>query len=306
MKFYNLTIYYDKINSNIIMLGYHVNIIKKSFQKSIELAHKNSKIDAFQLFVRNPRALKIVEYNEKEASLCKSYVEKNNFFLVVHATYLLNSATKDDFEHKINSSINDLIYAEKIGAIGSIFHVGKYLKQSPQQGIENMYHFISTVIEKLQLLDSKSIYILETCAKCGTELLSDLEEFGNFYHRFTDKQKENFKICIDTCHVFSANYSLKSEKNAISFIDIVDKFIGWKNVIVIHLNDSKKDCGCCVDRHENLCKGYIGKDDESGFKYFVNHCYELKIPLILETPHEDHDIYDIHNGEIEKIKTWLR
>lgn len=287
------------------MIGYHVNIVKKSYKKSVELAHINSNINAFQLFVKNPRSLKIVDYKESEAIQCKKYIIENNFFLVSHATYLLNSATKDNFDKKVDCALNDLIYAEKIGAVGSVFHVGKHLKQTPEQGIENMFIFISTVIQKLQELNSPSIYILETCAKCGTELLSDLEDFGKFYHRFTLDQKKNLKICIDTCHVFSAGYSLKSEFDAISFIDIVDTNIGWSNVLMIHLNDSKKDCGCSVDRHENLCKGFIGKDDISGFKYFVNYCYDLKIPLILETPHDITNMYEIYNEEIEKIKGWL-
>lgn len=287
------------------MIGYHVNIVKKSYKKSIELAHVNSNISAFQLFVKNPRSMKIVDYKEDEATLCKKYVIENNFFLVSHATYLLNSATKDDFDKKVECALNDLIYAEKIGGVGSVFHVGKHLKKTPEEGIENMFIFISTVIEKLQELNSSSIYILETCAKCGTELLSDLEDFGKFYHRFTHDQKKNLKICIDTCHVFSAGYSLKSESDAITFIDIVETHIGWTNVLMIHLNDSKKDCGCGVDRHENLCKGCIGKDDDSGFKYFVNHCYDKNIPLILETPHDDTNIYEIYNDEIRKIKAWL-
>jgi deoxyribonuclease-4 len=201
--------------------------------------------------------------------------------------------------------MNDLLYAEKVGAVGSVFHVGKHLKQSVEEGIENMYQFISTVIEQLQNVNSKSIYILETCAACGTELLSDLKDFGQFYHRFTEKQKENLKICIDTCHVFSAGYSLKSESDAIHFTEIVENHIGWKNVILIHLNDSKKDCGCHVDRHENLCMGCIGKEDDSGFRFFVKYCYSLKIPLVLETPHDDHNMYEIYEEELNKIKNWL-
>ena len=288
------------------MIGYHVPIIKKSFKKSIEEPHKKSNINAFQLFVRNPRALKIVEYKEKEAEECKKYVIENNLFLVSHATYLLNSATTDNFNDKINSALNDLIYAEKIGAVGSVFHVGKHLKQTVDQGIEHMYTFISLVISKLQEMNSKSIYILETCAACGTELLSDLIDFGKFFHRFTDKQKENLKICIDTCHVFSAGYSLKSENDSKNFIDLIDINIGWNNVILIHLNDSKKDCGCHVDRHENLCKGCIGKDDDSGLKFFVRHCYDLKIPMVLETPHDDNNIYEIYGEELNKINEWLK
>jgi deoxyribonuclease-4 len=287
------------------MIGYHVPIIKKSFKKSVEEPHKISKINAFQLFARNPRQLKIVEYKEKEASECKKYIEDNNLFLVSHATYLLNSATIDNWENKIESALNDLIYAEKIGAKGSVFHVGKHLKQTPEEGTEIMFKFISEVIQKLQDMNSQSIYILETCASCGTELLSDLKDFGNFYHRFNDKQKENLKICIDTCHVFSAGYSLKSETDSIKFIELVEKYIGWSNVLVIHLNDSKKDVGCCVDRHENLCVGCIGKTDESGLRYFVKHCYSLKIPLILETPHDDNNMYEIYQKDLQKVNEWI-
>lgn len=287
------------------MIGYHVPLIKKSFRKSVEEPHNKSHINAFQIFVRSPMQLKLVEYKEKEAEECKKYVRDNNLFLVSHATYLLNSATTDKWEDKILSAMNDLIYAEKIGAIGSVFHVGKHLKQTVNEGIEIMFNFIASVIERLQNMNSKSIYILETCAACGTELLADLKDFGDFYNRFSDKQKENLKICIDTCHVFSAGYSLKSEMDSINFIEIVTDFIGWDNVVLIHLNDSKKDCGCHVDRHANLCQGCIGKDDESGFKFFVKHCFNLKIPMILETPHDDNNMYEIYGSELEKIRFWI-
>jgi deoxyribonuclease-4 len=286
------------------LIGYHIPK-NKTFKESIEEPYKISNINAFQIFVRNPRQLKIVEYKEKEAEECKKYVIEKNLFLVSHATYLLNSATRDNWENKIESALNDLIYSEKIGAIGSVFHVGKYLKQSVEEGIENMFEFISTVIQRLQEINSKSIYILETCASCGTELLADLKDFGDFYHRFNEKYKENLKICIDTCHVFSAGYSLKSRLDSVLFIDYVEENIGWNNVVLIHLNDSKKDTGCHVDRHENLCKGCIGKDSDAGFKYFVNYCVSKNIPLILETPHNNYDMYEIYNEELKKIYGWI-
>lgn len=287
------------------MIGYHVPIIKKSFKKSIEEPHIKSKINAFQLFLRNPRQLKLVEYKEKEAQECKNYVNAHNLFLVSHATYLLNSATREKWDDKISSALNDLVYAEKAGAVGSVFHVGKHLKQTVEEGTQNMYEFICEVIEKLQTMNCKSIYILETSAGCGTELLCNIDDLGQFYHRFSDKQKENLKICIDTCHVFSSGYSLKSENDCNIFTNVVEDSIGWSNVILIHLNDSKKDCGCRVDRHENLCMGCISKNDEDGLKYFVKHCYSLKIPLVLETPHDDDNMYEIRDRELEKIKEWI-
>ena len=280
------------------MIGYHV-AKNKTFKKSIEIPHKQSHINAFQIFLRSPLQIKLVEYKEKEAEECKKYVVDNNLFLVSHATYLLNSATKDNWENKIKSSLNDLIYAEKVGAVGSVFHVGKHLKQTIEEGVNNMYEFISEVIAELQNINCPSIYILETSAACGTELLSNMKDLGNFYHRFTNKQKQNLKICIDTCHVFSAGYSLKTQQDSIDFIQLIEETIQWSNVILIHLNDSKKDCGCHVDRHENLCMGCIGKYDESGFSFFVNYCYNLNIPLILETPGVN------INHDLGKIEGWL-
>ena len=287
------------------MIGYHVPIIKSSFKISIENAHKNSNINAFQLFIKNPRQSALVTYDEKKIYECKNYILENNLFLVIHGSYLLNSATRDNFDNKIKSAMNELIYSEKIGSIGTVFHVGKHLKQSEKIGTDIMYEFISTVINELQEMNSKSIYILETCAGQGTELLMDLKDFGNFYHRFSKTHQNNLKICIDTCHVFSSGYSLKSKKDAEKFIDIVENYIKWENVVLIHLNDSKKDVGCRVDRHENLCKGCICKDDDTGLQYFVKFCYNRNIPIILETPYDTHNMYEIYNNELEQIHNWL-
>jgi deoxyribonuclease IV len=284
------------------MFGYHVSIVKKSFKKSIENSHKTSNINAFQIFISSPLQLKIVNHDENDAIECKKYIEDNNLFLVSHASYLINSANKDKWEHKINVTLSDLLYAEKIGALGSVFHVGKYLNKTVEEGIQNMFDFISTIIHRLQSENSKSIYILETPAACGTELLSDIKDLGTFFNKFSKKQKENLKICIDTCHVFSAGYSLQSKNEAKQFIKLVEEFIGWNNVVLIHLNDSKKECGCHVDRHENLCHGCIGKNDETGMEFFVKHCFNKNIPFILETP-DEFDKY--HSQELEKIRSWI-
>ena len=284
------------------MFGYHTNILNKSFKKSIENAYKISNINAFQIFISSPLQLKLPKHDEEDIIECKEYVNKNNFFLVSHATYLLNTGTKDKFKYKVEVALGDLLCAEKIGAVGSIFHTGKHLKLPIDECVQNMFEFISVVIEELKKINSKSIFILETSSASGTELLSNMEDFGEFYHKFSKKQQENLKVCIDTCHVFSAGYSLKSKSDVQKYIKTVDKYIGWNNVLLIHLNDSKKDCGCHVDRHENLCIGCIGKDDETGFQHFVKYCVSKNIPLILETP-DDEDKY--HSKELEQIKKWL-
>ena len=52
-------------------------------------------------------------------------------------------------------------------------------------------------------------------------------------------------------------------------------------VKVLHLNDSKKELGSRVDRHDHIGRGMIGLE---GFKPFVRDKAFKKIPKILETP----------------------
>ena len=58
------------------MYGYHVPISGKTFLQSISDAKNTSNINSFQIFVRNPRQLKIVEFKEKESQECKKYVKQ--------------------------------------------------------------------------------------------------------------------------------------------------------------------------------------------------------------------------------------
>ena len=283
------------------MFGFHASLNSKSFKDCIELNHNLYNIKAFQIFVRNPRQSKIIKINEKKANDCKKYILDNNIFLVSHGSYIINSANIDNWEHNIESTINELMYSEQIGALGSVFHVGKHLKLSVEEGENNMFEFISIVIEKLQNDIINSLYILETSAGQGTELLSNIISLGKFYNRFSEKQKESLKICIDTCHVFSAGYSLKSCDDAQNFINLIQENIGWENIALLHLNDSLKDCNCKVDRHHNLGEGFISKDDESGLKTICKHCHINKIPIILETPHDHFK----RVNELKKINDWI-
>ena len=61
----------------------------------------------------------------------------------------------------------------------------------------------------------------------------------------------------------------------------VDATVGFDRVKVLHLNDSKKELGSRVDRHEHIGKGHIGLD---GFRPFVRDKRWKGVPKILETP----------------------
>lgn len=293
-------------NSNF-NIGFHISISKKKFKKSIEHYHNNCNINAFQCFLNTPMQKKIFSIDDNELLITKNYVTDNNLFLVCHSPYVINIATPE--EDLINSNIeyviNELILIEKMGGAGSIYHVGKSVKTNPNDGFNLMFNFIKKVISKMIDLNIKSYFILETGAGCGTELCCDINKLAEMFHLFSDTEKKYIKFCIDTCHIFSAGYNIHDNNGVIDFINSFENIIGWNNVICIHLNDSKNKCGSRVDRHENFNKGFISKDNYTPIKYFISHCNNLNIPLILETPVSDNDVINDRNNEIELIKNWF-
>src|SRR5262249_29951478 len=102
------------------------------------------------------------------------------------------------------------------------------------------------------------------------------------------KEPERIGVCIDTCHLLAAGYPISTPKDYEATIEQFDKIVGLKLVKAIHLNDSKKDLGSRVDRHEHIGQGKIGLE---GFRLLLNDPRFGKAPMYLETPKED------ENGE---------
>ncbi len=72
---------------------------------------------------------------------------------------------------------------------------------------------------------------------------------------------------------------------------------GW--VRCIHTNDSKRELGSRVDRHEHIGKGKIGKN---GFAHFISDPRWQGVPFILETPKGR----DGRGTELDKVNLkWL-
>jgi len=265
-----------------------------------------SRCKAFQVFFGSPRSLKHKEMSKDEYTEIKQFVIENEIQLFSHAAYVFNIAkyssykkgVKDEYDKALDMlnnamlsrAINELYNISECGGIGSVFHVGKHLvktkKNDPPVNTvpfeDNMFHFIKDVIDKTSEL--KSCFILETAAGQGTELLTSIEQIGKFYNRFTIKYKKRVKICIDTCHIFSCGADICNNYEMI--INNIDKYIGWDNIVIIHMNDSSTCLGSRVDRHQNLNKGYITKMGKSndGLSSFAKYCYDMGLPLILETP----------------------
>ena len=105
------------------------------------------------------------------------------------------------------------------------------------------------------------------------------EEIKSIIDQVMDKSRVG--VCLDTCHTFAAGYDISTKKGYESVMQDFDKIIGFEYLKGIHLNDSKGELGCHLDRHENIGKGKIGKE---GFQRLMEDERLDGIPMILETP----------------------
>lgn len=263
----------------MIYLGSH-----SSFDNAQLIAQdiKNKGGNIIQLYLAHHNVIDF-KYSKKLNELNK-FLKKNNMKCVVHGSYMYNFARYwDEQSIWINQAIAEIKLASKINALGVIFHFGKHLDLSLKEAYNNMYSSLLYVHNKTKKYDNVKI-ILETSTGQGTELCYKLDDFSYFYKKFslsTSEIKNRFKICIDTCHVFSAGYDLNSIKHSKLFIDTFNELIGIENVFIIHLNNSKVNCGSNIDRHASLDLGYI---NTNSLIYLFNFFTDLNKYIILETP----------------------
>jgi len=121
--------------------------------------------------------------------------------------------------------------------------------------------------------------LLETTAGQGTGLGSRFEELAWLLAEVSFPQR--LGICLDTCHVFAAGYDLRTAEAYEETMGEFERLIGLEKLKFFHLNDSKKELGSRVDRHEHIGQGHIGLN---GFRALLNDSRFVSHPMTLETP----------------------
>ena len=263
-----------------------------------------------QIFISNPMSVKYnFKYSETDYITIKQKLKDTNSKLVIHLPYVINLSKptkKIEESWWIKMICDQLEVSHKMGSIGCVVHVGKYLDLTELEGLENMFNALKYVISYIRENKLDTCIILETAAGQGTELITtknnSLKEFSDFYNRFSDNEKNHIKICVDTCHIFAAGFDITNNNKVKTFFDEFHKLIGIKYLGLIHLNDSKTNCGSCVDRHENLGIGKIGIE---GLRNFIRYASYYKIPIILETPGDYEKEIKLITTVKNKVQKWI-
>lgn len=220
----------------------------------------------YQIFLAGPLQSKI-NIKKEELEEAHQIVDDKDISMFIHSSYLINlcqePGAKADYLVKL--LIKNLECGVAMGAKGVVVHVGKSLEMDRDKALQNM---MVNMAECLEYATEECPLLLETPAGQGTETLTSYTEFMEFVKVMDDPR---LKICIDTCHIFAAGH------DPVSYIEKAMKEGDY--VRLIHYNDSKGKCGCCVDRHALPCCGEIGGDT---MIRIAEVCSEAGIPMVYE------------------------
>jgi deoxyribonuclease-4 len=112
--------------------------------------------------------------------------------------------------------------------------------------------------------------------------------------------RDRVAVCIDTCHIFAAGYDISTEQGYLETFSELDAIIGLSNVRLFHLNDSKRECGSRVDRHEHIGQGQIG---ETPFRMLMSDKRFNQVPMVIETPKSADMHEDVEN--LNLLRSWI-
>jgi deoxyribonuclease-4 len=198
---------------------------------------------------------------------------------IAHNSYLINLASPDEtlWRRSIEAMVVELRRADQLGLAYVVTHPGASVDSSEEQGLKRVAAALDEV--HAQTGDVEARILLETTAGQGSCLGHRFEHLATILDKA--KHPDRLGVCVDTCHVFAAGYPLGTPRQYRASMEQLAASVGLEKVRAFHLNDSKRELGSRVDRHEHIGKGRLGLQP---FRHLLNDPRFQHVPMYLETP----------------------
>lgn len=247
--------------------------------------------EALQIFAKNQRQWHGPRLDaESVARFRYAVAQAGTLVVAVHDTYLVNLASPDESirTKSIEAFADELRRTHLLGIPYLVAHPGAYVEGTLQDGLER---FVRNLDSAIDLSRTPHVRVLiENTAGQGTQIGSRFEEIAHILS--ASRHSRRLGVCFDTCHGFAAGYDLRTPEAYRSTFADFQRVIGLQRLEFFHLNDSKRELGNRVDRHEHIGKGWIGLE---GFRLLLNDPRFRNHPMVLETPKGRDLAEDIEN-----------
>ena len=262
-----------------MLVGAHVSTAG-GLDKAVERGSERG-CEAIQIFNQSPRMWRPTNYGEDDFASFREAMDASKVeAVIIHAVYLINTATKDkELRKKSQAALTHALrIGDEIGARGVVLHPGSTLGDPLKPALKRAAKVIKAALEDS---DHCKLLLEQTAGHKGligrnfdeTAELIDLAGGG-----------ERLGLCLDSCHMFVQGYDITDEEHLATVLDEADEKVGIDRLGAVHVNDAAAPLGSCRDRHANIGKGEMGR---KGLAAFLSEPRFEDLPATLETPGPD-------------------
>ncbi|MCH8556629.1 MAG: deoxyribonuclease IV [Balneolia bacterium] len=238
----------------------------------------------FALFTKNQRQWTAPPLIEESIRGFKENCKTFGFSpdaIIPHDSYLINLGhpEPDKLEKSRAAFLDELQRCEQLGITMLNFHPGSHLKRISED------ECIAIIAESINIGLSKTTFVravIENTAGQGSNVGYRFEHLAAIMEQV--EQQDRVGVCIDTAHAFASGYDLSTDEGFTQTFREFEEIVGFEKLMAMHLNDSKKELGTRVDRHDRLGEGFIGWNC---FARIMKDDRFNGIPFILETPNPE-------------------
>ena len=270
-------------------LGAHMSIaggLEKALERGAALG-----LTAIQLFTKNNNQWAARAIGADEARRFREAVKAAGMsHVVAHDSYLINLCSPDEllWRRSVEACAVELERCALLGVPWLVIHPGAHTGAGEKAAIRRMADAIDAVHARVPR--GAASLAIETAAGQGTTIGFRFEQVAAVVAATRDPDR--IGLCLDTCHVFAAGYDLRPRRGYAETMRRLDGELGLGRLVAVHVNDSKRECGSRVDRHEHIGRGHLGLD---AFRWLMNDERLHGVPLLLETPKEEDGRDDVRN-----------
>jgi len=272
-------------------IGAHMSIAG-GCDRAVRAAHAVG-FRTVQLFTKNNNQWKAPTLTDAHVVAFRQALEETGVVdPVAHNSYLINLGSPDDtlWNKSIDAMTVEVERCQALGIDDLVAHPGAHVGQGEDAGLGRVAAGLDEVHHRTR--GTRVRIDLETTAGQGSCLGHRFEHLAAILDRVAEP--ERLGICVDSCHIFAAGYSLETREEYDGTMDELDRAVGIDRVRVWHLNDSLRGRASRVDRHAGIGRGKLGVEP---FGHIVRDPRFRAVPLILETPKgvEDGEALDAIN-----------
>lgn len=249
------------------------------------------KIPIFQIFLMDQTTRRMFTFTDDEIVQFRVIREAHFGRLYLHGSYLVNLA--GIHYNGIQILYKEITLAKQLGFTDIVLHPGSaHGAKSRTVGID----MVAKILNRIMRNEKSLTFILENTAHENMSVGSDV---ADFYHiRQKLDAPELVQFCIDTSHAHVYGYDIIDPLKREQFIKLLDESIGLSNISLLHLNDTDKERGSRIDKHNPVGKGVIGTQ---ALKSFVMDERFIHTPIIMELPLMDDEQEQFY---INMVRNW--